>query len=287
MQLSVTKKLKYDDCPRQYMYQYEMRLEPVAQSANLVFGKAIDHATTVYLVALGKGDDGVDPERVFVKDFEERLSRNEVTFTGHDRDALEQIGRVLMRQFPAYWESTGLLVATDRRGEPIVQRRLLMDLGSGLTVVIIPDVVAVNLAGQTHVLDVKATASPATEGFAMVSEQLLTYRLGVSVHAENLGIEMPSWTGFVEGVKKAIPKTAKGTPPHWAPLSLAPCNANLSLRDLVQDYHQVAHDIQSRRFPRRPRMAWNTPCDLCDFRKLCFEGSMEGLREREPFKAAA
>lgn len=289
MQLRPSELLKYLDCPRSYKYQYVDRLEPLAQSANLSFGTAVHAGVTGYAEAIAKGNLSFDPVKTFEESFRKEYETREIIYTVHDQKALIAIGRVLTERWPDYWEGTGLIVATDTKGEPIVERRIYIDLGQGLIVSMQPDIVAMNISGQTYGLDVKTPASSAPPGFAIVSDQLAAYRLGLSVHAQALGIPPPSWLGFMDGIKKAIPKTARGEGPHWEKPDLVPCNANVAQQEIVQKFHEVASDIRNKRFKRNPRMAWNTPCEMCDFRRLCYEGSMEGLRERqsEPDQIAA
>jgi hypothetical protein len=40
----------------------------------------------------------------------------------------------------------------------------------------------------------------------------------------------------------------------------------------------IGDDIRAGRFPRRPRMAFNSPCNLCELHGLCATGDRTGLQ---------
>ncbi|MEA3410077.1 MAG: PD-(D/E)XK nuclease family protein [Pseudomonadota bacterium] len=78
-------------------------------------------------------------------------------------------------------------------------------------------------------------------------------------------------------------RTPEGGPEFRAPV-LTGGRSEAERSEFRRKVIWIARDIADGRFPRRSRMAHNTPCAMCDFRGLCHDGSMEGLVEREPYQ---
>ena len=55
-------------------------------------------------------------------------------------------------------------------------------------------------------------------------------------------------------------------------------------KQMPQRYIQTQLDINQKRFFGGSRMAYNSPCKLCDYSQLCINGDATGLVKREEFK---
>lgn len=267
--------LKYEDCPRAYHYQYVEKIQPAAASSNLVFGEAVHKAVLGYL--RGEVQDPASKFREeWQKATEEQAIAYNATFGPED---LEETGAALCGQFPEYWDKTGLMPLVDEHGL-VVERRFRVPLAEGIELSAEPDLVAMNQDGEVFIIDVKTPASEPPEGW--VSDQLLGYQLAVEGHGEWLGIERISGLGYINMLKRKVPKKGRrGTGPTIAPLTFQPRADNERLREYVQKLVWIDEDIRRGRFPRRSRMAHNTPCNLCDFAGLCLRGDPTGLKQSE------
>jgi hypothetical protein len=61
-------------------------------------------------------------------------------------------------------------------------------------------------------------------------------------------------------------------PPVLAPQS--------DVTEFVRKARWVAVNIEAGYFFPNPRMAWNSPCGLCDYKRLCYDGTTEGLIQK-------
>lgn len=271
MKLTPTAILKYLDCPRSFKYQYIDRLRPQVQSSNLHFGSAVHQAITAWLT--GAADD---PAAHFAACWREITEKVSLDYnTQWTPESLEATGKALVEQFPAAWQEAGILPLLDEEGQPVIERRLEVRLGdfvlSGQ-----PDLIGLNREGEVVVLDFKTASNPAPEGFAGVSDQLAAYQVLVEAHAAVLGIHRVDQVGFMELIKRKVPngKSKNGKGPEVLPPALAP---RQDAGEFVRKAVWVARNIEAGNFFPNPRMAWNSPCGLCDFKLLCYEGSYEGL----------
>ena len=268
--------LKFDECPSQYYFSEVEKLRSKATSANLPFGTAVHEAMTGYILATVSGKP-FDPVAVFESYWDHAIENETLEFSSiWDEDSMRQTGKRLVEQFPEIWDNSGLSPLIDSKG-PVVERRFETTIRPGVVLTGQPDVVAVNSDAEVIALDLKTTASEYDPIFLLASEQLTAYQVLLDAHSDELGIEGVDRLGFVELLKKKIPKTSRGT----GPVIKAPHLVNARSTSMVRDYEEkvlnTAKDIASKRFPRRPRMAFNSPCSMCDFRSYCLQDSMEGL----------
>ncbi len=269
--------LCYEDCPRAYYYRYVRRLRPEADSANLVFGTVLHEVLVAFL------RDEVPaaelPEH-FVERWRAAQEDRAITYARlFGPEDLEATGRRLCELFPPWWAETGLLVLRDEHG-PVIERRFQVEIAGELILTGEPDLLAMDREGQVLILDFKTTSSePRLDGW--VSDQLLAYQVLVGTHAEALGIDRVAGLGFIYLVKAKVPRTGKGIGPRIAPLRIEPTGDGERVREYIQKVLWVDEDIRKGRFPRRSRMAYNTPCALCDYQAVCWQGDTSGLREPE------
>lgn len=271
--------LKFDECPRAYYYQYVLGIRTEAISANLPFGEAVHEACTTYLKQMTVGQS-FDPVREFEARFSKALDTMIVDFnTTMGPEDLLATGKRLCEQWPEAWESTGLQVLVDVNGEPVVERRLKSRIAPGIVLSGQPDVVAMDVEGDIVVPDLKTPASPSPEWFAQEAEQLTGYQILLEdpKNAITLGTDRVDRLGFLEGIKRKMPSTSRGQGPMFVPPQTSERRSEEAVEEYKMKIMWMRDDIRRGRFPKRSKMAYNTPCALCDFRGLCYDNDWEGL----------
>lgn len=278
MRISPSAIMKYLDCPRAYRYQYVDRLRPQVQSSNLHFGTCVHTALTAWLT--GATDD---PVSCFTECWRETTEKIALDYnTVWSPEALEATGKALIEQFPPVWKETGIMPLIDEEGQPVLERNLRVPLLRDVVLSGTPDIIAMTGEGEVVVLDFKTASNPAPEGFAQVSDQLLAYQVLAEVHGKTLGIHRVDQIGFLELIKRKVPNgKSKGKGPEVMPPVLAP---RQDPQEFIRKVAWVARNIEAGNFFPNPRMAWNSPCGLCDFRNLCYKGSYEGLIQKEIYE---
>ena len=273
MKLTPSAILKYLDCPRAYQHQYVDRLRPQVQSSNLHFGTCLHAAIHAWLTGVT-----ADPAGYFAQCWQETTEAVALDYnTQWTPEALLETGKALAEQFPAVWQEAGILPILDEEGQPVLERRLEWQLTPELVLSGQPDLIGMTREGEVVVLDFKTASNPAPDGFARLSDQLAAYQVLVEAHAAPLGIHRVDQLGFMELVKRKVPNGKKnGRGPEVLPPVLVP---RQDAREFLQKAVWVARNIEAGNFFPNPRMAWNSPCGFCDFKRLCYEGSYEGLAQ--------
>ena len=269
--------LKHDDCPSSYDRQYLQGVRTEATSINLPFGTAVHDASTGFLEAEHFGRK-FDPETVFMESFESKLEASiiEVSSMRSIKDYVE-IGRRLVGDFPAAWENTGLTILLDKEGNPVIERRLKAQVAPGVILTGTPDIAALDDEGDVAVVDIKTPAQISDPLFLWASDQLTSYQILLEHNADLIGLDGVQKLGFFEGVKRKVPVTGKGRGPTWEPMTLGLSRNDAAKHELVEKILEIKRNRDRGYFPRRSRMAYNTPCTMCDFRHWCLTGDTDGL----------
>lgn len=281
--------LKHDDCPAAYDFQYEQGITTDAISVNLPFGTAVHSGSTGWIEADALGKH-FDPVEAFKADWKRALDNEILSFpSDKDPDDYEKIGVQLCESFPDAWKESGLTVLIDPQGQPVVERRLQSRIAPGILLSGTPDVLAVNEDFDVVVPDIKTPAQASLPFFATASEQLTAYQLMAEDEKNKalLGIDRVDRLGFLEGIKRKVPKTKSGKGPTWEQLQTVSRHSNAQVNDLVQKALELKRNRDRGYFPKRPRMAFNTPCAMCDFRNWCHYGDPTGLVWKKQKKAEA
>lgn len=271
--------LSFDECGFAYYLKYVLGIKQAAVSANLPFGTAIHEAFTGYVLASFNKDGSFDPVKTFLAHWENSLDTVPIEFTStFGEDDLTATGTRIAELIPDFWDSTGLFPLVDSQG-PVVERRFEIMVAPGVILSGQPDVIAMDEDFNVIPLDFKTSAVDYPEEFLYASDQLTDYQLLVEGHGDQLGVDKESiaYVGFIEALKKKMPKTTRGKGPEILPPLLGPKRNEQRLAERRQKLAWMADDIRRGRFPKKPRMAYNSPCALCEFSGLCLKGDKTGL----------
>lgn len=279
MHLSPSKVATYENCPRSYFYQYVLRIKLSEESVNLGFGSCIDETFERFVLGLVKGEP-IDAVAVFDAAWARYLNSSTVVFGSRfSADDLWETGRSLAGQLSDAWDEAQLIPVFDQEGKPILQRSLSVDVGHGVVLNTKLDILAMNFNGEVGVVDVKAPSSASSDLFTSNAEQLTGYQATVDAHRESFGIPKVSFVAYWEFLKKKVPgpKAKKGTEgPKIRRPHPVPARSEEDVNEYVQKLHAVADNIRAKRFYKSPRMAFNTPCALCPWSRLCIERDVSG-----------
>lgn len=277
--LSPSKVATYENCPRAYFYQYVLRIKVSEESVNLGFGSCIDDTFEEFVLGVVHGKP-INPVDVFDAAWTRYLMNNTVVFNSRfTADDLRETGRSLAGQLPMAWEEAQLMPVFDLQGKPILQRSLSVDVGNSVVLNTKLDILAMNFNGEVGVVDVKAPSMASTELFTLNAEQLTGYQATVDAHRESFGIDKVSFVAYWEFLKKKVPgpKSKKGTEgPKICRPHPVPARSEDDVNEYVQKLHAVADNIRAKRFYKSPRMAFNTPCAICSFSRLCIGRDASG-----------
>ncbi len=295
--LSHSSSTLYEVCPNKYRQRYKERLESAATGVSLGYGGAYDEATCAFIVAHALGHEGqLDPVRIFEEKFEEFVRSHTVSYstTFDSQQTCVASGKVLVEKFVESWLAHGYTAALDPDGVPIVQRELRVKLAHNVFYTSIIDVLIMTRDCEMLLSDIKTAAQASDGSFHLNAGQLTGQQLVVEAHRDALGIDKVDGLCFYQGLKRTIPKPAKGgkAGKGMGPVVLDPMvcppRTEAELQAYVQSRLWIAEDIRRGRFPKRPLDAYNSPCsDLCDYKQNCIHGDRTGLRVREARKMSA
>src|SRR5690606_24919605 len=147
-----------------------------------------------------------------------------------------------------------------------IERDLEVDLGNGVRLRNKLDLAVFDRHGRFGVPDVKSTKSASSQEFTLQADQLTAYQLAVLAHAKELGLPEVEFVGFWEFLKRSVPKRISGK--AQGPVINAPEEVRARTQKALEEYlskvHHVARQVRAGWFPKTPRMAFNSPCSLCD-----------------------
>ena len=276
MRLSPTAVLKYETCPQQYYLDEVVRVRPMHKAANLVFGGVVHQVIETWLRGWLCGP-APDAGALFDTAWQTARDAGGIDYsTTQSPEGLTATGRALATGFAAAWPGFGLLPALDGAGEPVLERKLELQITPGLVFVGKPDLVVLDADGALSCLDLKTPSSPTDPAWLTGADQLTGYQLLLDAHAERLALPPVARLGLVELVKRKVAtKTGKG-PEVCPPITVAR-RAPEILAAYAQKVGWVAEDIDRGRFPKRSLMAHNSPCGLCAFKGLCQDGDPDNV----------
>ena len=267
----------YENCPRAYQLDRILKVRTKERSAALGFGGALSKAMDAFSRSTIT-TDRIDPVPVFVDSWRNFTANNVVKYSSKQTDeGLEETGVRLMQLFPEAWENEGLVVALDSSGEPMIERKLVVDIGSKVMLVTKLDLMAYNSDWELVLVDEKSTARITDVRFALMGEQLTAYQVAVTAFSHKLGLPPPKRLAYWELIKRPVPKTSRGEGPTIEPIHDVDARSDEDIEAYVEKVQAIADRVRNRDFPKTPRMAWNTPCLMCDFLDICSQKRVESF----------
>lgn len=277
MKISPSGKEKYDNCPHAYYLHYIEGIRQEHESATLNFGGIVHEVLAEYLEAKHI-NKSYDTEKMFSDKWMEVTETKIIEYTSENFTAEDapKIGERLCGDFPQAWEDTKLKVVVDAKG-PVLERHYEVQIDNGVIHHGYIDLMAKDEQGNVCVIDFKTPAQPTPDWFAKEAAQLKSYQLMIE-QGKVRTIEKISKLGFFELIKRKVPVRAGASK---GPEVLAPVMVNSHSEATLREHKQcilwVVDDIKRGRFPKRSRMAYNTPCQLCEFQAYCYDGNKDGL----------
>ncbi|WP_019584441.1 PD-(D/E)XK nuclease family protein [Thioalkalivibrio sp. ALE16] len=274
--------LSYENCPRQYLYKEVLKIKPLVTAANLVLGGCLHKPITDWLEAYSLGEPVETPEALgqkFLQKWKIESKKGALEYSAKfGPSVIPAMGQRLVQQFAERWPATQLSVVINDAMEPVVEKRLQVDIGQGLILSTQPDTVVITPESKVAALDLKSAASPASEEFVAKSDQLTAQQIVLESHRDALMVSSIDMVGFLEMIKQPIPKTKQGQGPQVKPPVFVPARSKREKKEYLEKVFWIAEDIDRERFPATPRMAYNSPCDLCNYHRLCKHGDTAGLQ---------
>lgn len=278
--VSLSKLDRYRACRRSAWYHYEVKARQSETSSNLVYGSVVHESVEQYLKY------GTDPVTVFQERWAEQTASTAIRYgQTMGPDDLKACGELVLKRFTQFWPESGLSVAYGPQGVPLVELDLAADLGDGVKLWGKIDLLAVDTDGRLLILDVKTPAQPCSEIFPMVADQLTDYQVLVEANEGTLKVGPVDGMGYLELVKKKVPKTSRGEGPVVHRSTIAPRRTEGELKNWINKVKGEVRDMRAGRYPRDPGPAYRTMCDGCEFAVHCIHGIEDGL-EVPPEKLA-
>ena len=288
MRVSCSKVQTVDDCGIKYDLRYNKRYTTLARPFALFYGTVVDRAVSAYVHNHALGQD-FDIMKKFEETFDEEIAKNEIVYPQHwDADIARKAGRLHCERFPEVWEKSNLIAAIDPQGIPIVQRRLVAPLPQNHELELVLDCLVMDTnTGDTAVLDFKTTSSKLSpeSPFAHNSFQLTTYQYGADYEFSDY-MGPVSNVGFMEFVKRKPPTSSRGKGPTVEMPEFYPRRQQEQLNDMLRTFVWRAEAITKKQFSRPTNGAFNSPCESCEFARLCTHGDTQGIIVRAARRAA-
>lgn len=267
----------YENCPNAYYLDRVLKVRTRRTSSNLGFGGAAASAMEGFLQGQLR-QQWVDPVNLFVEHWRMFTNSHDVVYKrGLSKEDLNAIGIRLMELFPKAWAKTRWSVVVDNKGEPLIERKFMVDIGNDVVLVTKLDVVVRDDEGKIYIIDMKTPSSPSSVAFTLMGDQLTAYQIAMMTYGPLLGVGEVAGVGYWELIKRKIPQGNRGEGPViHDPIKVAP-RSNGQLQAFVEKAHETADRIRASRFPKTPRMAWNSPCSSCELSSLCISGETKDL----------
>ena len=277
MRLSFSKAETFLTCGRKYYYKYVKRIVPLVTGVALPFGRAIHSACTAYVASLSLGRS-TDIVQDFLSAWQTETNGLSLEYPAHfDFDAMTEMGKTMSDRFPETWNKAGLVAVLDENGTPLVEQKCSIPLGDGEhELVFVIDILALHLNTAAYgVLDLKTAAQEHTEFFGENSNQLTIYQHGAdSAYGKWLGADISN-VGFMDCLKRKA-DTPSGTGPLVQPPRFYKRRSPEAVTEVLDQLNHVATQIQANRFFRPMNGSFNSPCNTCEFARLCIHNDTQG-----------
>lgn len=264
-----------DRCARRLEYQRVLKVQVQTPAAADVFANCVTEGVARYLTTYSRGEPCLGLVSHFRSRWQECVSHTALQYgPGQSARSYERAGLELMRLLPQAWESTGLKVAQDRAGDPLVTVPMRSPLGVnvGIDLELVGNI-ALIVESPTGIL---ALLHPACELRRHESAQvrraeLLTgYQELFDVNRGARGLPELDRVGFWDFLIGPKPSIA-------APV-LVPARTPLERRLYRERAWWLAEAMHRGSLPRNTHGPRKMPCRACEYVRHCHGGDTIGLR---------
>lgn len=257
----------WQSCPRSWLFGRNYR--PNNTPGNLAFGVALHEAIYQFLLGL-IWNIQTDPVEVFRRVLKRKASHQSKWPNGWDLDVANVVGQHLVVQFMEWWKQERFEVLF-QNGKPMLEVGHKVYLKNNIVLLGKADAIVWSPEHGIVVLDFKTARSPAPEWFASVAQQLTVYQILFDDYLRR----RVNALGFVE--MKKVKTESKMSPPAC---NIARRHTDSQVTHCLEQIQWMAEDVRRGRFPAQIGMAFNSPCNMCDYRELCQEGKKVGLTKK-------
>jgi hypothetical protein len=279
---------KFNTCGQQYDLYYNKRIEARYVGSSLLTGRVFDEVFNEYLRNMWN-QNNFDLANFFEKTWHKEYLSVERESTSDDKKIYETM-KYLCGLIPKTVSDSGIVPYATIDGTPCIQHKHTFDVGQGVKATTIIDLIGYSKAlKKPIIIDVKATKVMADVDFVSISEQLLIYSLSAEndPRLEDTSFE---YGAYWQGERKNMPTLKKDLTLRKGssyPKILLPEVEKFNpfhKQQIAQRYIQTQLDINNKRFFAGSRMAYNSPCNLCDYKGLCVRGDSSGLVTRDTYR---
>jgi len=276
----------FEDCPRQYRYKYIDKIKTDSTSANLIFGSTIHKVIESYIRAFELRLP-YDIEEGFKQLWSEALTKEEIQYNSRwDEESLNETGISLVKEFADKWPDLNLSPLIDGDEELLLERKLKTEIAPGIFLAAKLDIAAMDENAEVVIIDFKSPSNETDPDHTDLDAQITTQQIVTDGNKDMLGIDQVDKVGFLELVKRKIPKRSGKGPTVEKPL-LVPRRNDFEIAEFKQKIIWMAGAIQRGEFPKHSRQAYNSPCGMCDYANYCRKGDREGLVFPDHYKENA
>jgi hypothetical protein len=279
---------KMNTCGLSYDLYYNKRLENQYTASTMLSGRVFDEVFNAYLHAMWK-QNNIDLKAVFEEKWHKEFLSVERE-SNQDEKAIYETLKYISMLIPASVNASGIVPYSTIDGEPCIQHSHVFDVGYGVKVRTIIDLIGFSKhLKKPVIIDVKATKVMADTDFVSISEQLLIYSLSAEndPRLEDTSFDLGA---YWQGERKTMPTLKKdltlrkgSSYPKIILPEIEKFNS-FHKQQMPQRYIQTQLDINQKRFFGGSRMAYNSPCKLCDYSQLCIRGDGTGLVKRDKYR---
>lgn len=253
-----------------FKLKYVDRLKPLATSANLVFGNAVHKAIEHSLCNPGSVTSD-ESEKIFLDEYEALSSVQIVKYgSTFSRSDLIATGKHIARDIP-YHVETSRFVAAIIDDKPAIEVPFSVRLTDEIEYMGYIDWVAMNLDTEKFgLIDNKTSASSTPSYLTSSSNQLIGYSF-----AETLdNFPTLDFYGFWDFQKRKV----SGKGPEIHPIQTSGKFSVEQRNHMIDQVIWVDKQITEKAFFKDPRSAYNSPCQMCDYREFCHDGDASHLQ---------
>lgn len=264
-------------------YQHALKRAGVlaeAVSATLVFGTCMHTCVQMYVTKQVKGSS---LRKFFEQLWQETRRKQIIRYSSTDSfEKLLATGSKLAEIFPDWWKASGFRPWRMPNGEYAVEKRLTAQLAPNVILSTQPDLIVevtrtlkndkgyvMAVPGTPAILDAKTPRASSTIQFAQRAIQLTFGKIAAEANRSLLGLSKDiGGVGYVEALKRKEPRF-EAPFLYERPVHL--------VQDAVRLAISVADRIRRGDFARCTGLAFNSPCNMCEYENACLTGSDEGL----------